>query len=77
VKQQLVDKTILERCVPIKVSKEIANVEAAYGKLFDINNEIEVCDYKGGFYSHIPEIARGESRAGLKRAKELWEEAEE
>jgi hypothetical protein len=44
-KKQLVDKHILEKCVPIMILKEAAKVEIAYQKLFDINNDIENMDY--------------------------------
>lgn len=72
-KALLVDKTILEKCVPIKVGKEIANVEAAYSKLMNINNEIEVCDYGAGFYSHVPDVLRGDERLHMMCTKDIWE----
>lgn len=74
-KALLVDKTILEKCVPIKVGREIANVESAQSRLMSINNEIESCDYGSGFYSHIPDVDRGNKRNQALGPEDSWVQA--
>lgn len=61
-KAQLVDKQILEKCVPIKICADIAKTQYAYTKLLDINNEIEPTNLGQGYYASVPEVLRGQER---------------
>lgn len=61
-KEQQINKQLVQECTPIEIRKIVAESDAAYAKLLEINNNIEGTDYGTGVYFNQPDIARGAQR---------------
>ena len=64
---------MIAQCTPMEIRKIVAESDEAYSKLLEINNNIDGENYGAGVYFNEPEIARGDKRLAMGRAKEKGE----